>query len=214
MIQVGHKATVYYNLPRMWFREYMKPIPYPWMMVLPMNTRMNLTYFNPLKYLYDVQIVPHELFYMERDADYADIISLGNLPEGYEWINRDLGILRFRNNYLFTNPENLNLAVRVLNLKHYFAVGGALNFDATFADGNSQRAYFGISEFITPRTRSKAYWLEPALDSESMVHSVILTADNLVVRGPFCIAFDSGSYGYFDFFPNEPLYHTKVIPED
>lgn len=214
LIEVGHKATVYYDLPRMWYREYINPNPYPWMMVLPMNTRMNMIYFNPLKDPYNVQIVPHELFHMERDADYADIIASENPPEGYEWVNRELGILRYRNSYLFTNPEGLELAVRVLNHKHYVATGGALNFDATFADGHSQRAYFGICEFFTPRTRSKAYWLEPALDSESMVHSVILTADDLLVRGPFCFAFDSGSYGYFDFFPNEPLYHTKILPED
>lgn len=99
----------------------------------------------------------------------------------------------------------------MLDCMRYFCIGGALNFDATFADGRCQRAYFGIAEFITPRTRSKAYWLEPALDSESMVHSSIVLADDLLVRGPFCIAIDSGSYGHFDFFPNEPRYHTKVF---
>ena len=211
MIDVGQKATVYFDLPRIWHREYLSPNPYPWMMIIPMNHRMNMTYFNPLAEPYEVQIVPYELFEMERDADYADILTSDEMPAGYEWINRKLGILRYRGNYLFTNPENLELEVKVLDCMRYFCIGGALNFDATFADGRCQRAYFGIAEFITPRTRSKAYWLEPALDSESMVHSSIVLADDLLVRGPFCIAIDSGSYGHFDFFPNEPRYHTKVF---
>lgn len=214
MIEAGHQATVYFDLPRIWHREYLSPNPYPWMMVIPMNHRMNMTYFNPLAEPYEVQIVPYELFEMERDADYADILTSDDLPDGYEWINRQLGILRYRNSYLFTNPDNLALELRVIDGMRYFCISGALNFDATFADGGSRRAYFEIAEFITPRTHSKAYWLDPALDSELMVYSTIVSADDLVVRGPFCIAIDSGSYGHFDFFPNESVYHTKVLKKN
>lgn len=211
-IKAGKNATIYCDIPRVWYGEYRNVNPYPWMMIIPVDHHMNTTYFNPVKDPYEVNIVPYELYGMERNADYEDIIASDNLPEGYEWINRELGILRYRSNYLFTNPEGLDLHVRVVDGKRYACVNGALNFDATFTDGGSQRAYFGIREISTPRTHSRAYWLEPAIDSESMAKSTILTAENLVVRGPFCFVIDSGSYGYFDFFPNEPLYHTKVLP--
>lgn len=209
MIAAGRNATIYYDLLRYWWIEVNDVSPMPWRMMTPLDHRIDMTYFNPLADPYNIMIVPSALSEMERDADYDDIVASEDLPEGYQWVDRELGILRYRECYLYTNPDNLNLKIRVLNPMRYRIIDGALNFDATYADGVARRTYFGIRPFTTPRTKRMAYWLEPAIDSEQIANSAIITAADLLVRGPFCIVTEVGSYGHLDYFPNEPLYHTK-----
>lgn len=212
MIYETGADTIYLDLPVLMWSDSQYDNTYPWNLLVPFRNRHSSLNLNPLREPYDIVIVPEVFAGLEDEASYQDIIKMDSLPSGYAWINREEGILRYKDFYFYTNPQGIEFETPIEDVTRYLRYGGVLQTDAVFDNGLRRDVWFNVKVFTTPGSKTRAYWLEPALDSDVLLKHRIEKLDIIKITPSRLDKIDSGTYGRVQLFPNEPPeYQNKII---
>lgn len=201
------KDTIFVDSPNVWYSDFVDRFS-TWKPVIYSHYILKYPIYNPFNRVETVSLVPEVFAHMETDAMYSDIVKMQSPPDGYQWVDRNLGVLRFHDRYLFTNPDCLPMEVKVDDPRHAFGGLTKLRFDAEFSDGATEKVWSDIIPFTTPRSGQRAYWIKYAIISKKTATERIVSVpdeDTFVFTPPRIINIDSSSFGYFELFPNEPL---------